>query len=601
MRSCLSHWRTRIQQTSRPTCRTRRLRHTRSRGRTCVPPRTSWPRRAQAAFRTAALQRRLLAPRRLQPPAHSSSCRSLLSRCQRVRGRPRAARTATNNRAARAARPTRPRTSRRLPPPLTPPPPPHRPPPRPRPRPRPRSRPRPRPRHRPRPRPPSRSPSPTSCRRRRAAVRAPQLTWISSSSTKGALVDWHDPLHSWKITRVKNCNPALFVVLGTIPRGITVNFLNCVLIKSQSTASTLPNPHRRRRRRRAYWYIQMYKLKIKRRDMLMLWNSLLCAIKCTVFLACSESRAMAAAAKIGGAGGVAAAAAAVAGSARSTNPFLSGGAATNRLCQEDEDLVFEEFARIRLKGEESTQELGDPTGDVEAWPVATARECFRYSKYEYTKRILAVWALTRCMAHLDRCTWTSRGSPCTLLYGYSYSYEYCTEYSTRTFMHLLLVLYFIRPTADGTFITWCFFLYCCPQPLVFSAHLLGFYSLSRLYRILLSHIIPAYIVATAFRDVYAMFTGQLLLSLSLINITSNSLFIFLSGPRYASSCVLQEITRTAGTLAPIVLFDSMLAPCYFIRRKRIYSYVWPAALQSNFPSFLYYFRVRCIQYRLYIL
>ena len=78
----------------------------------------------------------------------------------------------------------------------------------------------------------------------------------------------------------------------------------------------------------------------------------------------------AAAAKVGGAGGVASASAATAtaGSARSTNPFLSGGAATNQLCQDD-DLVFEEFARIRLKGhegEEATQELGEPAGDVEA-------------------------------------------------------------------------------------------------------------------------------------------------------------------------------------------------------------------------------------------
>ena len=79
--------------------------------------------------------------------------------------------------------------------------------------------------------------------------------------------------------------------------------------------------------------------------------------------------AVAAAVKIGGAGGVAPAAAGVAGSARSTNPFLSGGAATNQLCQEDDDLVFEEFARIRLKGhegEEAAQELGEPAGDVEA-------------------------------------------------------------------------------------------------------------------------------------------------------------------------------------------------------------------------------------------
>lgn len=69
-----------------------------------------------------------------------------------------------------------------------------------------------------------------------------------------------------------------------------------------------------------------------------------------------------------GTAGGAAVAAATASAPRNTNtnPFLSGGAATNRVCQEDDDLVFEEFARIRLKGEEPTQELGEPAGDAEA-------------------------------------------------------------------------------------------------------------------------------------------------------------------------------------------------------------------------------------------
>lgn len=72
---------------------------------------------------------------------------------------------------------------------------------------------------------------------------------------------------------------------------------------------------------------------------------------------------------MGTAGGAAVAVAAATASAprnTNTNPFLSGGAATNRVCQEDDDLVFEEFARIRLKGEEPTQELGEPAGDAEA-------------------------------------------------------------------------------------------------------------------------------------------------------------------------------------------------------------------------------------------
>ena len=105
---------------------------------------------------------------------------------------------------------------------------------------------------------------------------------------------------------------------------------------------------------------------------------LLCTTKRYLFVARSESRVTAATAvpaKMGGASSVAAASAAVAvaGPARSTNPFLSGGAATttsaSQRCQEGDDLVFEEFARIRLKGhegEEPTQELGEPAGDVEA-------------------------------------------------------------------------------------------------------------------------------------------------------------------------------------------------------------------------------------------
>ncbi len=57
---------------------------------------------------------------------------------------------------------------------------------------------------------------------------------------------------------------------------------------------------------------------------------------------------------------------AAAAAPRGTNPFRSG--ATNQLF-EDDDLIFEEFARIRMmghEGEETTQELGEPAGDADA-------------------------------------------------------------------------------------------------------------------------------------------------------------------------------------------------------------------------------------------